>query len=81
MVVFSEGGSQALLTGPKSLMTPGATIAEFPVPSIFVWLAVDAKVLAKHVAASSDVTRLLGGVGEQQALVAMGTCLKHKERS
>lgn len=78
MVIFGEGGGHALLTGPEAFMPPGASITEFPVSSILVWLAVDAQVLTEHVTASSDVTCLLGCVCKQQALITMGTCLREK---
>lgn len=78
VVIFSEGGSHTLLTGPEPFVPPGASITEFPVSSILIWLAVDAQVLTEHVTASSDVTCLLGCVCKQQALVSMGTRLREK---
>lgn len=79
MVVFGEGGSQALLAGAEPLVASSSAFTEVPVASVLLGGLVDGQVLAQDVAAARDVPGLLGGRHIKAPLVAVGARLKGTE--
>lgn len=81
MVVFGEGGCQALLAGAEPFVASSSTFTEVPVASVLLGGLVDGQVLAQDVATARDVPRLLGGPHKQTPLVAVGAGLKGTRRA